>query len=72
MRIHAASGTQHDSVMAAKANKATSGRESAQSVGAFNAALRKMLSTKPKPHDEMKKGAAPKRGPRSSGKGSKS
>jgi|CXWL01.1.fsa_nt_gi hypothetical protein len=33
---------------------------------------RKMLSTPPKPHDGMKKGAAPKRDPHFSGKGSKS
>lgn len=71
MRMHAASGTQHDSVMAAKTNKATSGREHTQADGAFNATLRKMLSTAPKPHDEMKKGASRKASPRTSVKGPK-
>lgn len=64
-------GTQHDSTMAAKRNKATAGRETAPSDAAFTRVVRKMLSSPPKPHDQMKKGAAPKRDPRSSGKGSK-
>lgn len=37
----------------------------------FEQTVRQMLSTAPKPHDEMKMGAARKRDTRSSGKGAK-
>jgi len=37
----------------------------------FVAAVRKMLATPPKPHNEMKMGAARKRDARSSGEGAK-
>jgi len=36
----------------------------------FNRTLKRMLATPPKPHDDMKKGAAPKRDTPFSGKGS--
>lgn len=61
-----------DSSETVKAKRATHRIESAPSDALFKQTLGKMLSTPPKPHDEMKKGAAPKRDPRSSGKGSKS
>lgn len=55
-----------------KHKAATDVPKSAASDGAFERTVRKMLTTPPKPHDQMKKGVAPKRDAPSSGKGSKS
>ena len=55
-----------------KHKAATDAPKSAASDGVFERTVYKMLSTAPKPHDKMKKGAAPKRDAHSSGKGSKS
>jgi hypothetical protein len=57
--------------MATRSKVATE-RNETESDKPFVAAVRKMLATPPKPHDEMKVGAARKRDARSSGKGSKS
>jgi len=54
-----------------KSAKASEREDSASDDGKFNRTLKKMLDTPPKPHDEMKKGAAPKRDASSSRKGAK-
>jgi hypothetical protein len=45
--------------------------ERAESRTGFRETVKRMLATPPKPHDEMKVGAARKRDTRSSGKGAK-
>jgi hypothetical protein len=56
----------------AKSVKATKREGSTSDDAEFNRTLKSMSDTPPKPHVEMKKGAAPKRDARSSGEGSKS
>lgn len=56
--------------MSARSKKATEANE-VVSDRPFVTAVRKMLATPPKVHDEMKKGAARERDTRSSGKGAK-
>lgn len=56
--------------MPARRKAATETQDSAGEA-VFKRTLQKMLSTPAKPHGEMKKGAAPKRDARSSGKSSK-
>lgn len=56
-----------------KHDRATEAPKSAASDAVFRQAVRKMLSSPPKPHVEMKKGGSPKRAasssvPRDSGK----
>jgi len=70
-RINAATRTRPQSGDFVKAKKAPEREESAPNDAAFRTVLRKMLSTPPKPHDEMKVGAPQKRNTRSSGKGAK-
>lgn len=70
-RINAATRTRTQLGDFVKAQKAPERDESAPNDAAFRKTLRTMLSTPPKPHDEMKVGAARKRDTRSSGKGAK-
>jgi hypothetical protein len=54
----------------AKAKRATA-TDRADSGGKFRETVKRMLATPPKPHDDMKMGAARKRDTRSSEKGAK-
>lgn len=64
--------TQPDSGGIVKAKRTTRPEKTAPADSRlFERTVKRMLDTRPTPHEEMKKGAAPKRDPRSSGKGAK-
>ena len=54
-----------------KSKPATEQQDSSKGDGSFERAVKKLLATPPKPHDDMKKGAAPKRDLKTSSRGAK-